>query len=735
APAEAAPLEAELPEAVPAEELPAWLMEEQAPAEIAPLEAELPEAVPTEELPAWLMEEQAPVETVPVEAELPEAVPTEELPAWLFEEQATREATPLEAELPEAIPTEELPAQFVEAEIPPVTPEPVISSWAEVATPPTAPPAAQTESSDADAAFAWLESLAVKQGADEALLLQPEDRREAPPEWVQEAIQEAEQELAPKPVIAEVSTTAELPFEEPAAVEEAIEEVETELEIPPAPEAEIPMEAEAIPSIETSAPSSEAPIPDWLEQIEEPATDLLADTKPSRVIQPSVEAAPPFVPEPAPEPAAAPDLADAEAAFAWLESLAVKQGADEALLLQPEERLETPPEWVIEAVREAEAVTEFEAEHPEAETISEVFPDLETPLALEELAEELPKIEQPIQEIIESPESSMLEAALSEAPVEEIPAPEQPITTPSATEDQDAAFAWMESLAVRQGADEALLLKPEERRETLPEWVLEGIPPPPAEVIETPVVESTAEISAPEIPAAPAEEMLEAAAIVEEAIPAEPVSPPTEPPIQRPAEELPELPTWLTEAAPESAEDIDWTPPPVKPPSLVELNRASLVELERLPGVGFIMAQQIINFRDSQGAFGRVEDLLKVPGFTQAALNEIQDFLYLETSEAAAPTLVIETRPATGQETPTPAELTDARSALARGDLDKAVSSYNMLVRSNQSLDEVILDLEEFTGLYPEHIAVWQCLGDAYLRVNQVKKALDAYVRAEKLLR
>ena len=46
---------------------------------------------------------------------------------------------------------------------------------------------------------------------------------------------------------------------------------------------------------------------------------------------------------------------DDDAAFAWLESLAVKQGADEALLLTPEERLEAPPQWVTEIEEEPAA--------------------------------------------------------------------------------------------------------------------------------------------------------------------------------------------------------------------------------------------------------------------------------------------------------------------------------------------------------------------------------------------
>jgi hypothetical protein len=36
-----------------------------------------------------------------------------------------------------------------------------------------------------------------------------------------------------------------------------------------------------------------------------------------------------------------------DSTFAWLESLAAKQGAsEEELITKPEERLEAPPEWI-----------------------------------------------------------------------------------------------------------------------------------------------------------------------------------------------------------------------------------------------------------------------------------------------------------------------------------------------------------------------------------------------------
>ena len=54
-------------------------------------------------------------------------------------------------------------------------------------------------------------------------------------------------------------------------------------------------------------------------------------------------------------------IPEEDEAFAWLESLAARQGADEALLLAPEERLELPPEWVVQEAAEAEEEISDEA--------------------------------------------------------------------------------------------------------------------------------------------------------------------------------------------------------------------------------------------------------------------------------------------------------------------------------------------------------------------------------------
>ncbi len=57
--------------------------------------------------------------------------------------------------------------------------------------------------------------------------------------------------------------------------------------------------------------------------------------------------------------------------------------------------------------------------------------------------------------------------------------------------------------------------------------------------------------------------------------------------------------------------------------STININLASVVELEQLPGVGPATAKAIVAHREKNGAFQRVEDLLKVRGIGPAKLSEI----------------------------------------------------------------------------------------------------------------
>ena len=76
------------------------------------------------------------------------------------------------------------------------------------------------------------------------------------------------------------------------------------------------------------------------------------------------------------------------------------------------------------------------------------------------------------------------------------------------------------------------------------------------------------------------------------------------------------------------------------------------------------------------------------------------------------------------------AELLDrSRLALASGDFAGAATSYGQLIKGRRSLDKVIADLQIALDRSPENAGLWQCLGDAYMKADQVSEAIDAYRR------
>jgi competence protein ComEA len=59
----------------------------------------------------------------------------------------------------------------------------------------------------------------------------------------------------------------------------------------------------------------------------------------------------------------------------------------------------------------------------------------------------------------------------------------------------------------------------------------------------------------------------------------------------------------------------------------VHLNSATAAELDALPGVGPVIAERIVAFRDENGPFQSVDDLLGVPGIGEAKLADLRDMV------------------------------------------------------------------------------------------------------------
>lgn len=75
---------------------------------------------------------------------------------------------------------------------------------------------------------------------------------------------------------------------------------------------------------------------------------------------------------------------------------------------------------------------------------------------------------------------------------------------------------------------------------------------------------------------------------------------------------------------------------PVGP--LLDLNRAKAGELEALPGIGAVLAQRVIAFRESLGGFRKIEDLREVKGIGAKKFDQLKLLVTVSTSDSKGTT-------------------------------------------------------------------------------------------------
>jgi len=689
-------------------DIPDWL-KSQMPAE--PVQEPTPPA-PSADLPDWL----SGLGSSP-SAEAP-AGTSSEIPDWLNELDRER-AVPPSMEPGSGLDAELLPDRLQAEAVPEEEPAQEEEQFAEPATLETL----GTTAKEQDDAVAWLEMLAAKHGAKpEELVTDPNARTETPPEWVEQAKSLAGLQTSGSELDQTGIWLSGLGEEEPPA---------GETEEPTVSALEVPdwlsgLESRAAPETSEEGQPARAEVPDWLSELtEEPAEEApgqAASVQPDWPGAMQAGAAAPEAEESAPEGRAAAER------IGEMEQEQPEQEVPSGPATGPvTEKGAEVPDWLRDFAAESAEGTEPRAEEIPAEPVA--LPPLEEEESFEQVlpsqlpepqaaaAEDLPEW---LRGVDESKSEPMEQA-------EFMPAPEvEELAAATAAEDLPE---WL------RGVDESKMDMPEEEEFTqLQPQTEEPVSAPSTE--ELPDWLRSVDAGGPETEASASPAALESGEWTRtgdeaqpEEVTAEQFAPPApslseaEQPVAA-HEGAADLPEWLRsidETQSEEADEGEGLPAWLKsdfeadalPPSPVSAMDWHPAEPEPAAAPGAF-----------EPAAPPAESEQPVPDVRRAAPPSTE-----------RPVKPARARPVSETAQVASAALGQAKVELSRGDIPAAMDHYNRLIRRGKHLEETIRDLRESLYRYPVEVNIWQTLGDAYLRANRLQEALDAYNKAEELLR
>jgi len=75
-----------------------------------------------------------------------------------------------------------------------------------------------------------------------------------------------------------------------------------------------------------------------------------------------------------------------------------------------------------------------------------------------------------------------------------------------------------------------------------------------------------------------------------------------------------------------------------KPPAMpIDLNSATVEQLQQVPGIGPSTAKAIVNFRQKSGPFQKVEDLLVIKGISKTRFEKMRPYLTIVSKTRNSP--------------------------------------------------------------------------------------------------